>query len=76
MKQETKLSTGQQQEHSAETKTTNSTALNFDSAEQLLRYDAAQTPVPPEIARRLNKSVAESPPPRRPWWRRLFGSSS
>jgi hypothetical protein len=73
MKQESKLSTGQQQDHSAETQTVKTTAQQFDTAEQLLRYDAAQTPVPPEIARRLNQSVAESPPPRRPWWRRIFG---
>ena len=73
MKQETKLSTGQQQEHSAEARTEKTTAQQFDNAEQLLRSDAAQTPVPPEIARRLNQSVAESPPTRRPWWRRIFG---
>jgi hypothetical protein len=73
MKQETKLSTGQQQDHSAETQTAKTTAQQFENVEQLLRYDAAQTPVPPEIARRLNQSVTESPPPRRPWWRRIFG---
>jgi len=72
MKQETKLSTGQQHEQSSETRTEKTTATQFDNAEQLLRYDAEQTPVPPEIARRLNQSVAESPPPRRPWWRRIF----
>jgi hypothetical protein len=72
MKQEQKLSTGQEQELSAQTRTVNTTELHFETAEQLLRHDAAQTPVPPEIARRLNKSVAESPPPRRSWWR-LFG---
>ncbi|HUD84256.1 MAG TPA: hypothetical protein VMQ67_12165 [Candidatus Saccharimonadales bacterium] len=73
MKQETKLSTGQQQDHSAETQTAKTTAQQFENVEQLLLYDAAQTPVPPEIARRLNQSVTESPPPRRPWWRRIFG---
>jgi hypothetical protein len=72
MKQETKLTTGQQQQHAAETRTVKTTAQQFDNAEQLLRHDAAQTPVPPEIARRLNQSLAESPPPRRSWWRRLF----
>jgi hypothetical protein len=73
MKQETKLSTGQQQEQAAETRTVKTTAQEFESAEQLLRYDAARTPVPPEIASRLNRSVEESPPPsRRPWWRRIF----
>ncbi|HUD84451.1 MAG TPA: hypothetical protein VMQ67_13150, partial [Candidatus Saccharimonadales bacterium] len=65
--------TGQQQDHSAETQTAKTTAQQFENVEQLLRYDAAQTPVPPEIARRLNQSAAQSPPPRRPWWRRIFG---
>jgi hypothetical protein len=73
MKQETKLSTGQQQEQTAESKTVKTTAQEFENVEQLLRYDAAQTPVPPEIARRLNESVAKSPPPKRPWWQRIFG---
>ncbi len=45
--------------------------LEFSSAEQLLRHDARQTPVPPAIARRLAESVASQPPPK-PWWRRLF----
>jgi hypothetical protein len=73
MKQESRLTTGQQQEQAAETRTENATAKQFENAEQVLRYDAAQTTVPPEIVRRLNQSVAESPPPRRPWWRRIFG---
>jgi hypothetical protein len=72
MKQETKLSTGQQQEQLAETKTVKTTAQEFENVEQLLRYDAAQTTVPPEIARRLNESAAKSPPPKRPWWKRIF----
>jgi hypothetical protein len=72
MKQETKLSTGQQQEHAAESKTVKTTAQEFENVEQLLRYDAAQTSVPPEIAKRLNESVAKSPLPKRPWWKRIF----
>ncbi len=47
--------------------------LEFATAEELLRHDARHTPVPPGIARRLQESLLESPPPRRPWWRRLFG---
>lgn len=73
MKQETKLSTEQQREQTAETQTAKTTApKQFENVEQLLRYDAAQTPVPPGIASRLNQSV-EASPPRRPWWRRIFG---
>ena len=77
MKQENKFSTGRQQEQSAESQAANSAGnsrgLEFQSPEELLRHDAAQTAVPPEIARRLSQSIAQPPPPRRPWWRRLLG---
>jgi hypothetical protein len=74
MKHQNKLSTGRHQEQAAEEQTTaKSGGLEFHSAEELLRHDAAQTTVPPEIARRLSLSIAESPPPRRPWWRKLLG---
>lgn len=53
--------------------TAESTAREFSTVEEMLRHDAAQTPVPPAIGRRLEQSVAELPPPRRSWWRRLFG---
>ncbi|HEY3854313.1 MAG TPA: hypothetical protein VGO67_07985 [Verrucomicrobiae bacterium] len=73
MKQQSKLSTGQKQELSAETQLASTRELRFENAEELLRHDAARTPVPPEIARRLNKSVAELPLQRKSWWRRVFG---
>jgi hypothetical protein len=44
----------------------------FESVEAMLRHDALHTPVPPAIAARLQQSI-DSLPPRRPWWRRLFG---
>jgi hypothetical protein len=74
MKQQNKFSTGRHQEQAAGEQTTaaNSGALEFQSPEELLRHDAAQTTVPPEIARRLSQSIAESPAPRRPWWRKLL----
>jgi hypothetical protein len=74
MKQEIKLTTGQQQEQTAETRTINNPPQQFENVEQLLQHDAAQTTVPPEIASKLNKSVEESQPSRRSWWRRIFGS--
>ncbi len=46
--------------------------LEFETVEALLRHDAAQTPLPPEIARRLEAELAATPPARAPWWRRLF----
>ena len=49
-------------------------AREFNSTEELLRHDAGQTVVPPEIAARLQESIAKESPPQRNWWRRLFGS--
>ena len=49
-------------------------ALEFASAEELLRHDAAQAPVPPAVAERLQKSIANDPKPERSWWQRLFKS--
>ena len=45
--------------------------MEFASPEQMIRHDAARTPVPPAIARRLEESIATLPP-RQPWWKRLF----
>jgi hypothetical protein len=74
MKQQNKFSTGRHQEQAAGEQTAaNSGALEFQNAEELLRHDAAQTSVPPEIARRLSQSIAQSAPPRRAWWRKLLG---
>jgi hypothetical protein len=74
MKPQNKFSTGRHQEQAAagEQTAANSGGLEFQTAEELLRHDAAQTAVPPEIARRLSQSIAQSPPPRRPWWRKLL----
>ena len=76
MKHQTKLS-AEQQARSAETgqQTQKSSALEFASAEEMLRYDAANTAVPPEIARRLRKSTADVPAPKMSWWKRWFGGS-
>jgi len=79
MKQESKLS--QKPEPLAETQTQAETTQNqaqtareFATSEELLRADAAQTPVPPEIEQRLKKSSAQiQPPPARPWWKNLLG---
>ena len=72
MKHQTKLS--QKTEHVAEQQTQSNTDKAFASSDELLRFDAAQTAVPPEIARRLQKSAAEiSPPASRSWWKNVFG---
>jgi hypothetical protein len=51
------------------------TAVEFANPETMLRYDAAQTAVPPALAERLSHSVENEPRPARCWWRRLLGGS-
>ena len=73
MKHQSKLSPVQQQEHAAEHQTQQKAVHEFATAEELLRYDAAHTTVPPEIARRLQKSIGQTGTEPRSWWRDLFG---
>ena len=47
--------------------------VEFASAEEMLRHDAGQTPVPPAVAERLQRSVEQEPKPPRSLWQRLFG---
>ena len=62
--------TGTQQQNSQQ-----QAAVEFATAEDMLRHDAAQTPVPPAVAERLQKSLESEPKPSLSWWRRLFGPS-
>jgi hypothetical protein len=72
MKQHTKLN--QKQETIAEQQTESKVAREFSSSEELLRFDAGQTSVPPEITQRLQKSSAQiSPSASRSWWKNIFG---
>ncbi len=50
-------------------------AREFANSDELLRFDAAHTMVPPEITQRLKESSARITPgaPPRPWWKALFG---
>ena len=74
MKQHTKLSS--EQAH-VETHSTQAQAgREFADAEELLRFDAAQTVVPPMIAERLKQSAGTILPPSAPpraWWKNLLG---
>lgn len=74
MKHQTKLSQEQQQQ-AAEHQTQQPAAREFANAEELLRYDAAHTPVPPGIAQRLQKSTGDLPGPKAAWWKRWFGGT-
>jgi hypothetical protein len=72
MKRHTKL-TSQEQEQLAETKSQQTSALEFASVDEALRHDAAQTAVPAVIAERLAQSIRNLPPPERAWWQRILG---
>ncbi len=74
MKQHSKLS--QKQEHVAEQTAHAHAVKEFSNSDELLRFDAAQTTVPPEIARRLQESSANLPPPKAVWWKRLLGRTN
>ena len=77
MKHQTKLSEEQQSRQvGAEQQTQQPSAREFASVEEMLRYDAAHTVVPPEIARRLEKSTGDLPAPKPSWWKRLFGGGN
>ena len=47
--------------------------LEFSNAEEMIRFDAAQTTAPPTLAQRVRDSVNHEPRPKRSWWARLFG---
>jgi hypothetical protein len=71
MKHQSKLS--QKQEHVAEQQLQANMAKEFTSSDELLRHDAAQTVVPPEIAERLKRTTAAAgPPPQSSWFKRIF----
>ena len=76
MKQQTKLSEEQQsQQVGTEHQTQQPAAREFANAEELLRYDAEHTPVPPAIAQRLKKSTGKLPGPKTAWWKRWLGGT-
>jgi hypothetical protein len=72
MKQQSKFS---QEQQSAETQHSQAQGgKEFSSAEELLRFDAAQTSVPTGIAQKLKRSAQNAVPaqPRTGWFKRLF----
>jgi hypothetical protein len=71
MKRQTKH-TSQEQEQLSKVESQQNSALEFGSTEELLRHDAGQTTVPPEIAERLARSIQNEPKPERSWWRRFL----
>ncbi len=74
MKRHSKFKTTEQQEQvAAEHQTQASAPLEFQTPEELLRYDAEHVTVPGNVAQRLQKSIGPLSAPERSWWQRLFG---
>jgi hypothetical protein len=69
------LSSSQQKQESAreqEHQVRSSSAKEFGSVEDMLRFDAAQTTVPDRVGQRLQDSLSRIEPPK-VWWRRWLG---
>lgn len=75
MKRQTKLTSEQQQNAAQQNQQQEQTAKEFASPEELLRYDASQTNVPPAVSQRLQASIGPVSPAARSWWQRLFGGA-
>ena len=68
-----------QQEQAAETQSqsqAHGTIREFASPEEMLRFDAQQTQVPPKIVQRLKQSTDAEPVSDRTWWQRFLGGNS
>ena len=66
--------TEQEQNTTQQNSSTSHAALEFNTAEEAIRHDAAGTALPSAIAERLKKSIEQAPPPGpRPWWKKMFG---
>jgi hypothetical protein len=63
----------QEQQQVSEAQSQQTAEREFASVEELLRYDAQQTELPAEVARRLNRSLPRAPGAPRSWWRRWLG---
>jgi hypothetical protein len=58
--------------HDTQSKVRPEQGQQFDSVEEILRYDSDQNLVPPDLADRVNQSIAEQPKPPASWWKRFF----
>jgi hypothetical protein len=61
----------QRQEQESVSSSESKTTVEFATAEEAIRADAAQTTPPPEIAERLNESIAAEPKKSESFWSKL-----
>ncbi len=75
MKQQSKLTA--KQEQTVEPQLQAKAGHEFQNSDELLRFDAEQTVVPPEIAARLERSVQKIAPKKSSgWFARIFGGNN
>jgi hypothetical protein len=72
MKRHNKLSRQQQEQFTSRQQTASQGAQEFANTDEMLRFDAAQTLVPPDVAHRLRKSLGDKAA-KRSWWQKLTG---
>ena len=60
--------------HAASQNLTTKGEAEFETVEDLIRHDSSQVEVPPEIAIRLNESIAAEPKATKPWFKKIFSS--
>ena len=75
MKQRNEFSKQEQQAQKIEQHVQSETPVEFATAEELLRHDRQQIPIPPTIAERLRESLGAEPQPKTAWWKRIFGGT-
>ena len=63
----------QKQQEEQETRAASETKseVTFASTEEMIRADLAENPPPPEIAERLNESIANEPKKSESFWEKL-----
>ncbi len=66
------LSEQQEQQQVQSQSQTSPSSREFSSVEEMLRFDANQVSPPATLETRLQDSLQQIPPPKRPWWRRWF----
>ena len=74
MKHQSKFSNDENLENAVTQASEQEKALEFESVEELIRFDSSNTAVPSVIKGRLQESIANEPPPKdSSWWSKLFG---
>jgi hypothetical protein len=68
---ETNFHQKHEHEHEQETTSTAKTGIDFATGDEMLRHDRDQNPPPPEIAERLNESLANEPKRNTSFWTKL-----